>query len=102
MALTLTDITEALSKVYAVGFADAVKRYTPVADKVKGKELKAWLDFNGIKPEQFRRWEKAGIVRPHRDGETSRSPIIYSKAEILRAMGIKEIAQMQADKLLIE
>lgn len=89
---TIRDIRHSMIDMFKAGFAEAVRLYEPSLDQVRRTELKPWLKLQNIDPRDFKRMEATGMIRPRKMGDSINSPMVYSKAEISKA-----VATLQAE-----
>ena len=85
VGLKASDVKRLVMEAVSLGVMQAVKAYEPAADWVRKKDLLEWLKIVGADYSDFRRLEKAGLVRCKRSGDSERSPIVYSKVDVMEA-----------------
>lgn len=76
-----------------LGFSLAVKLYEPHRDAIRQSEIEGWLRFHCFDAKRFRRFVKAGLIKPFRSGPAKNSPLCYSKSEILKAFAAVKAAE---------
>lgn len=85
VGLKASDVKRLVMEAVSLGVMQAVKAYEPAADWVRKKDLLEWLKIVDADYSDFRRLEKAGLVRCKRSGDSERSPIVYSKVDVMEA-----------------
>lgn len=79
-----------------VGYNAAVADYDPPQDKLRQSEVKKWLKFRHVEYKTFQTLVGKGLIHARRSGSAVNSPLVYSKAEIQRAL-----ATMRVDRLCV-
>lgn len=75
-----------IGRAYVRGSLETARWLDPVSDRVREKDIPAWLNAKGIDRKVFNRLRKAGRIRPFKIGEAQNTPNFYSVAEIVSAM----------------
>lgn len=84
--MTTDQISAFIADSIQIGYMTAVKAYEPLADELKQSELKTWCQATFTDYKKLRRLIRAGLVTPYRRGDSKNSPLVYSKADIKRAI----------------
>lgn len=92
--MQILDIRTLMSEVWQVGYMEAVKAYEPVRDEIRKSDIAAWLEMMNVDKKVFRKLEKAGLISVHKLGKGKNSPLIYSKAEIKKALATKTASRL--------
>lgn len=69
-----------------LGAAANEKKHTPLADKIKQRQVYEWFKSIGQKPALLGKMIERGLVKGKREGAGKNSPIYYSKLEIQSAL----------------
>ena len=97
MEITLTDIRRIVAQAVGVGVMEAAKRYEPLQDWIKEKDLSAWCVMNGIDGKKIRALITRGDISRHRLGKSQNAAIVYSKAEIQQILLTLQIGESIGD-----
>ena len=79
-------IKSLLIEAAMLGAEAAEKRRSPTSDRMKQREVHRWLKTLGHKPAILDKMVKEELVKPHRNGESKNSPLVYSRMEIEAAL----------------
>lgn len=79
-------IKNLLIEAAMLGAEAAEKRRSPTSDRMKQREVHSWLKTLGHKPAILDKMVKEELVKPHRNGESKNSPLVYSRMEIEAAL----------------
>lgn len=79
-----------------VGYNSAVADYDPPQDRLRQSEVERWLKFRHVELKTFQTLVKKGLIHKRRSGSAVNSPLVYSKAEIQKAL-----ATMRLDRLYV-
>lgn len=79
-----------------VGYNSAVADYDPPQDRLRQSEVEKWLKFRHVELKTFQTLVKKGLIHKRRSGSAVNSPLVYSKAEIQKAL-----ATMRLDRLYV-
>ena len=96
MNLTIEDLGGIIADFVRVGYNSAVADYDPPQDKLRRSEVKKWLKFRKIEFKTFQSLVDKGLIHARHSGSAVNSPLVYSKAEIQKALAI-----MRVDRLVI-
>ena len=96
MNLTIEDLGGIIADFVRVGYNSAVADYDPPQDKLRLSEVKKWLKFRKIEFKTFQTLVDKGLIHARQSGSAANSPLVYSKAEIQKALAI-----MRVDRLFI-
>lgn len=96
MNLTIEDLGGIIADFVRVGYNSAVADYDPPQDKLRLSEVKKWLKFRKIEFKTFQSLVDKGLIHARHSGSAVNSPLVYSKAEIQKALAI-----MRVDRLVI-
>lgn len=94
--MTIEEIGGIISDFVRVGYNTAVADYDPPQDRLRLSEVKKWLKFRHVEFDTFRKLEKKGLIHARRSGSAVNSPLVYSKAEIQKAL-----ATMRLDRYFV-
>lgn len=97
MEITLTDIRRIVAQAVGAGIMEAVKRYEPLQDFVKEKDLPTWCVMNGIDRKKIHALVTRGDIKRHHLGKSPNSAIVYSKAEIQQMLLTLQIGESIGD-----
>lgn len=75
-----------------VGFAEATRMYEPAQDKLRKAEVIKWCKMMYIDRKTFLALERQGLIKARLSGTAKNSPLVYSKAEIVKALSIKKLS----------
>lgn len=95
--MTLGEVRSLIQDSVQIGVMQAIKTYEPVKDYVRAKEIRDWLKINNIDFSLFKKLENSGLISSKRVGEGRNSPIVYSKAEVKKAIQTHTICCFMAD-----
>lgn len=73
-----------------VGYNSAVADYDPPQDRLRLSEVKKWLKFRHIEYKTFQSLVDRGLIHARR-GAAINSPLVYSKAEIQKALATMRV-----------
>lgn len=96
--MTIDQITAFIADSVQIGYMAAVKAYEPTADELRVSELKKWCQATFTDYKKLQKLIKAGVVTPHRKGDAVNSPLLFSKADIKRAIITNRLSQYIADE----
>lgn len=96
MNITISELGGIIADFVRVGYNSAVADYDPPQDKLKQSEVKKWLKFRHVDFKTFQTLEKKGLIHARRSGGAVNSPLVYSKAEIQKAL-----ATMRLNRLFV-
>lgn len=99
--MQITDIRALMAEVWQVGYMEAVKAYEPVRDQIRKSDIADWLTMMNIDRKVFRKLEKAGLIKAHKMGDGKNSPLIYSKAEIKRAIATRTASRLYVNDITV-
>ena len=94
--MTMTEVSTLIRESVQLGVMQAIKTYEPTKDKVRAKEIKSWLELNGVEYGIFKKLEALGFINGERLGDGKNSPIVYSKANIKEALQTHSVCKMIA------
>ncbi len=94
--MSIEELGGIIADFVRVGYNSAVADYDPPQDKLRQSEVKKWLNFRHVEFGTFRKLEKKGLIHARRSGSAVNSPLVYSKAEIQKAL-----ATMRLDRLYV-
>lgn len=97
MTMTIEQIGEMMADFVQIGYMTAVRAYEPTSDELRIKDVEKWCRATFTDYEKLCRLIKAGVVAPHRRGESKNSPLFYSKAEIKQAIINARLSQYIVD-----
>lgn len=92
--MRLIDAQSLLIMVWEVGYMEAMRAFEPARDEIRKAELKEWLELVRIDKRDFRKMEKAGLIKGRKLGYGKNSPFIYSKTEIKKALATREATRL--------
>ena len=96
MDITISELGGIIADFVRVGYNSAVADYDPPQDKLRQSEVKKWLKFRHVEFTTFQALVDKGLIHARRSGSAVNSPLVYSKAEIQRAL-----ATMKVDRLFV-
>lgn len=94
--MTIEEIGGIIADFVRVGYNSAVADYDPPQDRLRQSEVEKWLKFRHVELKTFQTLVKKGLIQKRRSGSAVNSPLIYSKAEIQRAL-----ATMRLDRYFV-
>ncbi|WP_051617562.1 hypothetical protein [Prevotella sp. HUN102] len=94
--MSIEEIGGIIADFVRVGYNTAVADYDPPQDRLRQSEVKKWLKFRHVEFKAFQELEKKGLIHARRSGNAVNSPLVYSKAEIQKALAI-----MRVDRLFV-
>jgi hypothetical protein len=94
--MTIEDIGGIIADFVRVGYNSAVADYDPPQDKLRQSEVKKWLKFRHVEFKTFQTLVDNGLIHARHSGTAPNSPLVYSKAEIQKA-----IATMRVDRIFM-
>lgn len=89
--MTIEEFGGIIADFVRVGYNTAVADYDPPQDKLRQSEVKKWLKFRHVEFKTFQTLEKKGLIHARRSGSAVNSPLVYSKAEIQKALAIMRV-----------
>lgn len=94
--MTIHELGGIIANFVRVGYNSAVADYDPPQDKLRLSEVKKWLKFRHVEYKTFQTLVDKGLIHARHSGSAVNSPLVYSKAEIQKALAI-----MIVDRLFI-
>lgn len=94
--MTIEEIGGIIADFVRVGYNSAVADYDPPQDRLRQSEVEKWLKFRHVELKTFQTLVKNGLIHKRRSGSAVNSPLVYSKAEIQRAL-----ATMRLDRYFV-
>lgn len=94
--MTIEEIGGIIADFVRVGYNSAVADYDPPQDRLRQPEVEKWLKFRHVELKTFQTLVKKGLIHKRRSGSAVNSPLVYSKAEIQRAL-----ATMRLDRYFV-
>ncbi|MCD8266737.1 MAG: hypothetical protein LUC33_06235, partial [Prevotellaceae bacterium] len=73
---------------YRAGYAACLKLYEPEGDEIRKTRITEFLKRNGLSRKDFLQLERDGYIRAYRKGEGEKSPLLYSRSDVLNAFHI--------------
>lgn len=89
--MDIKELGSIISDFVRVGYNCAIADYDPPQDKLRESEVKEWLRFRKMDFRSFRLLVKKGLIHARRSGTAVNSPMVYSKAEIQKAMATMRV-----------
>ena len=77
-----------------VGYNSAVADYDPPQDRIRLSEVKKWLKFRHVEYKTFQTLVDKGLIHARHSGSAVNSPLVYSKAEIQKALATMRINRL--------
>ena len=90
MNIAIEELGGIIADFVRVGYNSAVADYDPPQDRLRLSEVKKWLKFRHVEFKTFQTLVDNGLV-PARRGAAVNSPLVYSKAEIQKALATMRI-----------
>lgn len=94
--MTIEELGGIVADFVRVGYNSAVADYDPPQDRLRQSEVEKWLKFRHVELKTFQTLVKKGLIHKRRSGSAANSPLVYSKAEIQKAL-----ATMRLDRLYV-
>ncbi len=94
--MTIEEIGGIIADFVRVGYNSAVADYDPPQDRLRQSEVEKWLKFRHVELKTFQTLVQKGLIHKRRSGSAVNSPLVYSKAEIQRAL-----ATMRLDRYFV-
>ena len=94
--MSIEEIGGIIADFVRVGYNTAVADYDPPQDRLRQSEVKKWLKFRHVEFKTFQMLEKKGLIHARHSGTAPNSPLVYSKAEIQKAL-----ATMRVDRIFV-
>ena len=86
MNIDIGELGGIISDFVRVGYNSAVADYDPPQDRLRLSEVKKWLKFRHVEFKTFLSLVDKGLIHTRRSGGAVNSPLVYSKAEIQKAL----------------
>ena len=90
MNIDIGELGGIISDFVRVGYNSAVADYDPPQDRLRLSEVKKWLKFQHIEYKTFQTLVDKGLIHVRR-GAAVNSPLVYSKAEIQKALATMRV-----------
>ena len=90
MNIDIGELGGIISDFVRVGYNSAVADYDPPQDRLRLSEVKKWLKFQHIEYKTFQTLVDKGLIHARR-GAAVNSPLVYSKAEIQKALATMRV-----------
>lgn len=94
--MSIEELGGIIADFVRVGYNSAVADYDPPQDRLRQSEVEKWLKFRHVELKTFQTLVKKGLIHKRRSGSAVNSPLVYSKAEIQKAL-----ATMRLDRLYV-
>lgn len=94
--MSIEELGGIIADFVRVGYNSAVADYDPPQDTLRQSEVEKWLKFRHVELKTFQTLVKKGLIHKRRSGSAVNSPLVYSKAEIQKAL-----ATMRLDRLYV-
>ncbi|WP_270769090.1 hypothetical protein [Segatella buccae] len=91
MNIAIEELGGIIADFVRVGYNSAVADYDPPQDRIRLSEVKKWLKFRRIEFKTFQSLVDKGLIHPRRSGSAVNSPLVYSKAEIQKALATMRV-----------
>lgn len=101
MNITITELGGIIADFVRVGYNSAVADYDPPQDTLRQSEVKKWLKFRHVEFKTFQALVDKGLIHARHSGTAQKSPLVYSKAEIQKALATIRVNRLFVnDKIL--
>lgn len=91
VVMEFSELSDSLQRFVQIGFMEAVKAYEPAQDRVRLKDVKAWLKMMLIDYKTFKVLVDKGTIKARRIGTAKNSPLYFSKKEIKQALATVDL-----------
>ena len=91
MVLTTEELGGIIADFVRVGYNSAVADYDPPQDRLRLSEVKKWLKFRHVEYKTFHALVDKRLIHARRSGSAVNSPLVYSKAEIQKALATMRV-----------
>ena len=91
MNIAINELGGIIADFVRVGYNSAVADYDPPQDKLRLSEVKKWLKFRHVEYKTFQSLVDMGLIHTRRLGAAVNSPLVYSKAEIQKALATMRV-----------
>ena len=91
VTIEFSELNDSLQRFVQVGFMEAVKAYEPAQDRLRLKDVKAWLKMMLIDYKTFKALVDRGAIKARRTGTAKNSPLYYAKKEIKQALATADL-----------
>lgn len=89
--MSIEEIGGIIADFVRVGYNTAVADYDPPQDRLRQSEVNKWLKFRHVEFKTFQALVDKGLIHARRSGSAVNSPLVYSKAEIQKALAIMRV-----------
>ena len=90
MNIAIEELGGIIADFVRVGYNSAVADYDPPQDRLRLSEVKKWLKFRHIEYKTFQSLVDRDLIHARR-GAAINSPLVYSKAEIQKALATMRV-----------
>lgn len=94
--MSIEELGGIIADFVRVGYTSAVADYDPPQDTLRQSEVKKWLKFRHVEFKTFQALVDKGLIHARHSGTAPNSPLVYSKAEIQKAL-----ATMRVDRYFV-
>ena len=91
MNISISELGGIIADFVRVGYNSAVKDYEPPQDRLRQSEVRKWLKFWHVEFKTFQSLVDNGLIHARRLGAAVNSPLVYSKAEIQKALATMRV-----------
>lgn len=91
MNITISELGGIIADFVRVGYNSAVADYDPPQDTLRQSEVKKWLKFRHVEFKTFVALVDKGLIHARHSGTAPNSPLVYSKAEIQKALATMRV-----------
>lgn len=91
MNIAIEELGGIIADFVRVGYNSAVADYDPPQDRLRLSEVKKWLKFRHVETKTFHALVDKGLIHARHSGSAVNSPLVYSKAEIQKALATMRV-----------
>lgn len=91
MNIAIEELGGIIADFVRVGYNSAVADYDPPQDRIRLSEVKKWLKFRHVEYKTFQTLVDKGLIHARHSGSAVNSPLVYSKAEIQKALATMRV-----------
>lgn len=94
MEISIEDLLAFVTQAVDTGIQDYLRSIEPASDRINQAEAKKYLKKRGVEPARLQDWSKKGLLRPVKTGDRQNARVLYSLAEIKRAIMTENIGRI--------
>jgi len=100
VTMTLEELTKNLKNAMYCARVETMRDYEIGRDLIREKDVDDYLQVRGIPKKEFRAYLSTGLVKARQLGKAVNSPLVYSRAEIAKAIMTANMRRTTAGRMV--